>query len=246
VSPTFEAALRDELQRAVRRPTPRRLGVLAAAVGAVAAGALAAASVLAPGSAAADVKITRENGRVTVLLTDRANDADAIEAALNAEGLDIRVTSAAAGPSNLGRFIAESASDGAPVALERIETEGATFMGFSIPEDWKGTLTVVVGRAAQVGEAYRTFSDAYAAGEPLACTGTLGQPLVQASAQLELYDVQVQVFVNGSPEPPVSLAAALDAGYGGSLITGATAMSPETILVDVAERMPSGSNRQPC
>src|SRR3546814_18360479 len=96
-------------------------------------------------------------------------------------------------------------------------------MTFSVPRRWTGNLTVFLGRPARTGESYYSFSDAYDPGEPLACTGTFGEPLEDLADALDLDEltITVQVFEGGSPRDPVPYRDALEPRIGDRPITGA-------------------------
>lgn len=242
---TFERGLRDELMAATRRRPRRRVGA-AVVGGVVAATAITIAMVtFEPESASADVEITHEDGRVLVRLTDRENTPEAIEAATDNEGFDIEVEGAPSGPSNVGRFIGSSGSEADLLDVQTLEQDGVTFMAFSVPEDWDGELTLYLGQPAGDGEGYLTFSDAYGPGEPLECSGTLGETLRALEPYIEEYDVTVQAFEGGTPTEPLPLRQVLDSGGGDAIVTGAVAVSPTAIIVDTG-RTPSAFEDPAC
>lgn len=237
----FERALRDELMAAARRPPRKRLPRTAlAAIAAVAAITLViGVSVTGdPTPAGADVEVTRADGRVIVRLTDQANRPEEIQAALEPEGLDIRVAGAPVGPSNVGRFVGQIATAADLVDLEHIRVDGVTFMGFSLPEGWDGTLTLLVGRPAAPGETYEAASNAFAPGEPLACTDTLGDPLRDVAARLDDYTVAVLDYTRSGAAPRLDLAEALTHGLGDQSISGAVLVSADEVVVFVGRHAP--------
>jgi len=82
-------------------------------------------------------------------------------------------------------------------------------------------------------EAYRAFSDAYAEGEPLACSGTLGRPLEQLAPHVEGLDVRVTPYEEGLPRGQVPLDEALESSLAAEPVTGATALSASDLHVSV-------------
>jgi hypothetical protein len=132
------------------------------------------------------------------------------------------------GPSQVGRFLGYIEEGGGVVDLDKTDVAGTTFLGFSIPADWKGRLTLKLGSAAKPGVPYTGPTFAYAEGEPLACTDTFGKPLSEAVPDLEGY--AVRVFSGGKE---LTLPAALDQGLGSQPITNAQATSASTLLIDV-------------
>jgi len=234
----FEAALRDELMAAARRP-PRRRGekvAVAAVLVAFVAGLtwLAVGSISSSPPAAADIHVSHKDGRVIVRLTDFKNTPEQIERATDKAGLDVRVRRAPAGPSNLGRFVGYVASEGAEDLHRAVDANGTTFVAFSLPEHWPGRLTLELGSPANPGEVYRAFSDAFAKGEPLACSGALGQPLRSIAARLDHDGATVVRFsAGGRPGRTLTLDQALHQGLSTLPITSALAISSNQIQIDV-------------
>jgi hypothetical protein len=194
-NPPFLDALREELLAAAARqidagrpirPRPR-LAVAAAgattAVLAVAMGVLLTLS--APAPAQADVRVEVEGGRVIITLVELEHRPERIQAVAQGAGLDVTVSAVPVGPSLVGRFVRSTGNGALPPELHVLGTGPTTFAGFSLPEDWRGSLHLSVGRPADDGEAYVAYSDAFAEGEPLHCAGVLGAPATEALALVE-------------------------------------------------------------
>lgn len=237
----FEAALGDQLRAAARRrprsPRTRVAGVVAAAAAAVVTAGLA--MVLSPDPARAAVQVTRASGRVEVILVDLESDPGAVEASLRAEGLDIDVVAVPTGPSERGRFTGIVASDPDVLDIHDESNPGGSFVGFSLPEGWKGSLEVGLGRRAEPGEDYEAFADAFAPQEPLACSGLHGQPLdsvAEASGPLE---VLVQPTDEGVLLELLPVRAALAAGYGHWLVSAGTAHSATSVVIEITREAPA-------
>ncbi len=243
----FDAVLRDELIRAARRP-PRRARVVGLGTIAVLAAMLGFVIVLGGSdTASADVRISRRDGRIEVLLTDLRNSPESVETAMRAEGLEVQVEAVPAGPSNVGRFVGERTSTGGTTDMRRVDETRAAFMGFSIPAGWQGRLTVLLGRAARPGEPYATFSDAFAPGEPLACTAGAGRPLNEFAQALSGFEVMVQGSGGSSGEPlALDLEAALDDEHGRWIVTAAFAISADDLIVQIAETNPTSPQEARC
>jgi hypothetical protein len=238
----FETALREELMAATRRP-PRRRGekvAVAAVIIAFVAGLVwvAVGSVSSSPPAAADIHITHERGRVIVELTDLQNTPEDIERATDKAGLDIVVDAVPVGPSLVGRFVKYRANAGAKDLDFTVDANGVTFTRFSLPEHWPGRLTLDLGARAGSGEPYAAFSDAYAKGEPLACSNTFHRPLRTATPFLEGYDVDVQQYDGAIMKRDLKLADALAQGLGNQPITNATALSGKRLEIDVGGSPP--------
>jgi hypothetical protein len=178
----YAAAVRRTSPRAVARRQRRRvlapLGTAAAAV-AVVAGTLIV--VAGPDTAQAAVQVEVADGRVVITLVDLEQRPEAIEAELAEAGLDVSIVAVPVGPSTVGRFVGDVATE-LPPELHVTRGGRTAFSGFSLPLGWPGSLELHVGRAARDGEAYAAVSDAFAPGEPLACSEALGGPAQLALA----------------------------------------------------------------
>jgi hypothetical protein len=242
----YMTALRAELLAATGRPPRRRRAVAGLGMLAVLVLAALAATTVDPSPASADVVVRHRHGRVIVRLTDRQTTAREIEAATDKAGLDIRVEAVPAGPSIVGRFTGQVASAGA-VELTWLEEEAVSYAAFSLPERWRGRLTLLLGRRARPGEPYVPISDAYAEGEPLACSGTLRRPLAEVLPYVRgLDDVRVQPHEGGLPTGEnLSVDAALQRGLGAAPITRALAVSATSLVIEV-DGPPSQDGEPPC
>ncbi len=228
----FHSRFREELLTSISRRPRRRTRLVAgsALVGAILAGAV---TLLGPAPAEAGVLVTRDDGRVEVLLTDLESSADEVQRVIAEAGLNVQVEAAPVGPSNVGRFVGNTTTGSGLEDIEYVAGAGAAFMGFSIPDHWTGALDILIGRMAAGGESYTIFSDAYAPGEPLACSGTLGRALGAAVDRLEDFTVTVRGPAGAGP-PGVPLADALRMEQAGWEISGAYAISEEALLVTVS------------
>jgi hypothetical protein len=234
----YEAALRAELMAAAGRSRLRRhrsrLAVAAAGIAAVVVMGVLVTAVDSPAPAAADVDVHRKGGRVVVTLTDRENTPEEIEAATDKAGLDIQVQAKPAGPSRVGRFIGYVESVGS-VDQGFVQGDRTSFARFSLPIDWPGRLLLYLGREAEPGESYLSGSNAYAAGEPLACTKTLGQALERLAPLVKGFTVRIHPYdANLQPLDEVSLVEALDRGLGTETVTRVLAISSSELLVDLS------------
>lgn len=233
MSSSFQSAYRDQLVAAVgRSPRRRQTGLLAAGVGGAAAALLGAVTLLNPATAQADVEVVRGANRVEVLLKDLQSSAPEVQEALDEANLDVRVEPVPVGPSNVGRFVGDTASEEGLEDVRRSAASAGGFLGFSIPTDWPGTLTVFLGRPAEAGEHYLVTSNAFAPGEPLACTEVLGSPLAEAADLLDGMSVQVR----GSLEDrrTTSLAAALASERADWDVADALVIAEGEVLVTVS------------
>ena len=190
----FERALGEELVRSAERDQRRRhrrrmRGGIGGAVAAVAAGIAAAVAVLAPSSASADVEVWVDDGTIVVELAGGRVDGDELLDALHDEGVDVVIEEEPAGPSRVGHAISVVVAPGDPLGSREIDIRSdADGEGqiFTIPQDWFGTLTIVLGRRAEEGEGYTSSSDTFDEGEPLHCSGIYGLTLREAARRASI------------------------------------------------------------
>lgn len=237
MSEPFDARLRGELVAAAdrrhgQRVRRRRVAMLSIVVLVIGAAVFAANGFVRSDEASAGVDIKVENGQLTVRLTDLESRPDAIRQALDKAGLPVSITSAPVGPSDVGRFVSEEAGGPSlPPELHVLDAHNSTFAGFVIPVSWPTPLTLVVGRPANAGEHYITGSNAFAEGEPLACSGVFGQSLASAPAHIPAGLVVRALTSDGTTiDTVVSLDRAI-AAHPDYLVATAAALSSTEILL---------------
>ncbi|MEO7573508.1 MAG: hypothetical protein ABIX10_13830 [Acidimicrobiales bacterium] len=199
---------------------------------------VAALALFDPSPAAADVEITVENGRVEVLLTDLTSTPEDVGQAFTDAGLDARIEGLPAGPSNVGRFVQVRIEGGDLQPIERIEEGKTAFMGFSLPEDWNGTLVISLGRPTNNAEPYAVASDAFATGEPLHCGDVLARTIGESVDRLDGLSVRVQPLNEGSLVPPIPLDALDLAKYGAWYVISGSALSQDEVLLQLQIDLP--------
>jgi hypothetical protein len=239
----FVDAYADELHAAAvrlqaRAAAPRRRPVLVPVAAAVAGVALVVGTLLGglrPHAADASVRVQVEEGRVIVTLVDLEHRPEEIEAAVRAAGLDVSVVAVPVGPSEVGRFVGEVASD-LPAELRVVDGGRSTFAGFSLPTWWRGSLHLEVGRPARAGETYAAFSDALAPGEPLACTGLLGRPAAQAVPPIAARGLHAAFLASALGGSPRRIAAAdlHAAGVDAWVVVAASATAADHVVIEIA------------
>lgn len=166
------------------RGRPRRYAVLltaAAAVVLVVVGAVLFRGSSAPASA--DVEVIRQGDDLLVRLTDLRNRPEEIEAAAREAGIDLRISEAPVGPSNVGRFVTAEGTE-PPREIQVDAERNNTFTGFRIPVGWDAPVHLVLGRPAREGEEYVITSDALTFGEPLECRPLLGLTVTELRREL--------------------------------------------------------------
>ena len=249
MSGPFDQAFRGELLRVARRDERRRRytvrGAIVAAVAAV-AGVLA---ITLPGNpAAADVRVTVENDQLEVRLTDSTSTPREVLEALHDHGITATtVGSVPTGPSSVGRIVRvvfEEAA-GSPAHVTYLAPSGSAYLGFRVPADWPGEMTISLGRPARPGEAYDGPTDAFLPGEALHCAGLRGRTLAEAADAVG--DLTVRVAIHAGPDlgRQLTLSEALAADYGGWHVNRAFAVSATAVVLEVdrtAADLPDGDD----
>ena len=235
----FAQALREQLmQAAVREQRRRRRTKIGAAVSAALAAIVSSVVLLAPNPAGADVEVTVENGIVEVRLTDLHSSPQDVIDALREKGLTATVDALPTGPSGVGRFVRVHVIGDVQVTVTPSGRNGNAFTSFTIPEDWEGRLVISLGRAAEPGEAYEAFTDAFAEGEPLHCRGVFGRRIADVVDELEDLTVGIAVYRDGVFVGQVPLDEALRRGDGGLVIIGGGALAADHVVLDAEATEP--------
>ena len=236
---------RSRVGRARSRRVPRLAPALAGACALAAFGlsvlifAPGAARHLAPAHRATVVsfrypKRGPDSGYIVATVTDPYAAQSALDAAFKAAGLDITVTLVPVSPSIVGTVVAlseganssqiESLGGGACVT-----GGGGCPIGVKVPDNFSGSGSITIGRAAQPGESYDATASAFAPGEVLHCSGLLGAQVSSALAQIASDGITAQwshtdasgaTTANGTPPP------------GSYYIWDATSMSAGTVRFD--------------
>lgn len=174
------------------RPKPQLARL--AAVAAVALAVVAGFVIARPGTAAANVEITRDGADLVVRITETDVDAAEIEQAAASAGIAVAVTEEPVGPSLVGRFIGSSATE-LPPLIEVVEGDPASgFVGFRIPATYEGSLTLRLGREARDGEEWAALSDATAPGEVLECGDLHAVALTEVAEAARRQGAQLRVL----------------------------------------------------
>lgn len=233
----FLSELRTEVAAAARRQDRRRrhrTGGLAAA--AVVLALLASGLLLLDGSTDADarVEVVEIDGELRVRITDIEARPHEIETAAADAGLDLEIEPVPVGPSNVGRFVGGSASEGFPPDLRRPDGDGATsFDGFLIPADFDGELRLSLGRPAEPGEEWAVGSNALSRGELLACQPLQDAPLSDTLAAIDALDTETEVRIYAI-DANIDLIPEQHDEWANATVTGILSASPTLLFVDVA------------
>jgi hypothetical protein len=234
------AAHRLHRRRLRRRRIATRAAVVAAVVAIVGVGAGLAATTFEPAPASAGVHVETVDGRL-ILTVERVEVApDSVVSALDDHGIEAEVRTVPVGPSQVGRFASGSFDPGPGVEL--LDPEDGTFSGFSIPVDYRGHIELELGRPARPGERY-AGGDAFADGEPLACSGLYGQPLTAVAEYVAAHpDLRIRVEGagdGGSLTAPTPIDDVIDGPMATWLVVRATPRSAHDVDVQVT---PDGSD----
>jgi hypothetical protein len=175
--------------RRARRPSMRtRLLIGVPAAAALAIGALVASSVGAPGgrvgpisvgpakAQAAVLSVARHGRYLYVIVKNPVADPKKFRAEFARYHLHISLQLVPASPSIAGSLVAETESAGSGTQLKAITALGKCFtggggnecpVGVRVPIGYRGTATLVFGRAARPGEQYESAGPATAPGEAM-------------------------------------------------------------------------------
>jgi hypothetical protein len=183
------AAGRHPRSGASRRRLPRRLLIGVPIAAAVAVAGLIVTSLGAPGqhlgpvrlgppkAQAAVLSFTRDGGYIKVVVLNPLADPKRYRAEFAKHHLDISLTLVPASPSVVGTLVEESVSSGAAseelkpiLAKDRCVTGGGGNVcpvGVWVPIDFRGSASLVFGRAARPGEQYESAAQADGPGEAM-------------------------------------------------------------------------------
>ncbi len=182
----FVGALRSELVDAAERANVRRRrrlswfrrgGLLAVLVALVAG---AGQVVYAPATSASVLRIESTGDRITVTLTDLDAKPTEVADELDKAGLDASVMAVPVADPVIGRFVA---LDTGP-ALTPLTIVAGAFRSFVIDTQVSRTVTLSMGRKADVSEPFAAPYDAYAVGGPLHCSGLWGTAASDAATKI--------------------------------------------------------------
>jgi hypothetical protein len=203
-------ALRNALVKAVprqvaraRRRAHRRRIVFALVVG-LALVTTIVTFALPDQRADARIDVEQRDGKVYVQLLDFESRPDEIVRALANAGINATVELVPVGPSNVGRFIGSTTSDTAYFSSSDRFADG--YRGFSINDDYKGQLSLELGRPAEAGETWRGAGNALARGEVLACRDLVGKTAAEAISAIHDVAASIRWFAVNDGNQVVVLA----------------------------------------
>lgn len=223
-SALISAASREHLpERADTDQAPRHTGVPVRS-SLLAVAALLVAVVLATSLLATPVEAgvrVRQSGDMWVIeLRDASMGPRAVESALRREGIATTVIVAPVGPSRVGQFVTTE-------GMELVGADASSSAIVRVPAD--RPVTLALGRAARRGEPYAALSDAYAAGEPLECSGLWGRPVGDMLTAAQQHSLSVRFLrPDGQPAGDDDLAT--------GVVTDALLRSPDDLVVYVSEQ----------
>ncbi len=205
LSPTAGPAPHHSVRRrSARNRTRRRVLIGVPAAAALAAACLIATSLGAPGqhlgpvavgppkAQAAALSFTREGGYIRVIVRNPVADPRRYRAEFAKYHLDISLTLVPVSPSIVGTVVEESQSAGSS-GLTAITAVGKCYtggggnvcpVGVNVPIDFRGSATLVFGRAARPGEQYESAGQATAPGEAMHGIHFVGKTVTAVLAML--------------------------------------------------------------
>lgn len=184
--------------------------------------------------ASASVIVARVDGMWEVVVAGDDATAAMVEAALADRGVDGTVDAVPVGPSRVGQFVS---GDGAVApAGGRLSASTVRFPGDS------RTVRLLFGRPAGPGEPYAAFSDAFAAGEPLACVDNVwGEPVGTALQVVNgVFDQVTVVGEDGRPGALDGMIAEVVVPEPGRAVVWVHTSTPVNVQRPRPPRCPSG------
>jgi hypothetical protein len=197
------------------------------------------------------VDFTTHNGEVIATITDPSAAVTQLDATFRAHGLDIIVTALPVSPSLVGSIVYTDAPVIRSIQAGTCMGAGCA-VGLVIPVDFHGSASVIVGRAAQPGEAYASAEDAFAPGEVLHCSGIQNEqvaqvlPVLQAKGLVVSWRENLPSTASPTAETP-SGASGITSGTittitappVGDYIASAVPISSTTVAIWVASSQPT-------
>lgn len=153
-----------------------------------------------PKAQAAVLSITRHGRYLYVIVKNPVADPRRYRAEFARYHLDISLQLVPASPSIAGTLVAETESAGSGSQLKTIAALGRCFtggggnecpVGVRVPIDYRGTATLVFGRAARPGEQYESSGSATARGEAMHGLHFVGKTVAAVLGMLAERDVTV-------------------------------------------------------
>lgn len=212
VRPETRGALAEQIMATVPgRARAHRRRVLFVGAPLLAAGATAAvvASVVLSGSPggghsepinarAAALSFSTQHGYLLVKVRDPLADPKRYKKEFAAHGMKIDLSLVPASPSVVGTVVMSDL----PPSVKTVSAKGDCFdggggpcpVGVKIPLGFRGTGTIVFGRAARPGEKYASTKSAFAPGEELHCVDLRGRTVDEALRMLSRKKVTVALF----------------------------------------------------
>jgi hypothetical protein len=177
------------------------------------------------------VVFTTEDNKITARITDPLAAAGQLSAVFQQHRLNITVRAIPVSPSLVGTIVYSD------VPSIRSLHEGTCLgggtsceVGIVIPGDFHGQANVVVGRAAQTNETFRSSADVFGPGEVLHCSGILGRPVADAIPVLQRRSLTVR-WLAAAAGPTTT--GSPPSGY----VVSGTALSSSTVLLDVTPEL---------
>lgn len=206
----------------------RRTALTAAAVVAVTLVAgLTVSAARAPEAEASSVSVTTVDGIVRISVMHRGAPPATVVEDLEAAGLDAELFDAPTGPSKVGRLLG--------LVIHGTDTAAVDAYEVQVPQDWEGRVRVLSGASAIEDEMYVTPTDAFGAGEPLACLepGTKVKLVREQARRVGVELVWTDPSGRELALPPAPTAA----------VESATAVSAEQVVVRVDDGQEGTSAR---
>ncbi|MFC4013208.1 hypothetical protein ACFOY2_38690 [Nonomuraea purpurea] len=185
------------------RRRPRRWVAIPA--GALLTAAAVALTWMLPNSTASALDIEREGDYYVIQIKDLYADPDSYKTQLRTVGLDVSLkvipaTAAFEGqvfptsPDN--KYITEITGIYPPGPCDKLD---GCAIGVKIPVDFKGTASIEIGRKAEPGERYQSFTTWDVKGEPMHCVPYRNKTVAEVRGMLKERGIRIEEFVVREP-----------------------------------------------
>jgi hypothetical protein len=196
-----------------------------------------------PKAQAAALEFTRSGGYIRVIVRNPLADPKRYRAEFAEYHLNIALTLVPASPSIVGTLVAESLSADAS-QLRPITAQGRCYasgggvcpVGVLVPVDFRGSATLVFGRAARPGEQYESAGDVSAPGEAMHGLPFQGKTVAAVVAMLARRGITVATWrVQRSPDCFMEVRHSVPGNW---LVYEAVPWAPGQVMLSAAKTLP--------
>jgi hypothetical protein len=160
------------------------------------------------------VSFTASNGEIVAKITRPLAAASQLQAAFRSHGLDVTVVSYPVSPSLVGQILTVTTNVRVSPVRGRPCLGGgySCVVGIKLPTHFTGYVVVSVGRFARPGEAYTDYGGLFDPGDPLHCSGLLGESVRAALPGLRSIGMKIEWGGPGGTSRPPKSGYIVDGG----------------------------------